>query len=434
MHRVTVAVWLAVVVAGATTMPEAHASVPTVPTGPASATTVYVAVRTTDSVVPIDAATKVAGTALPAGSWPIADAITPDGTTLYAADQMGGAVTPIDLTTGVTGTPIDVGAGSEPQFIAIAPNGKLAYASLAENGRIIPIDLTTNTAGSSFYVGGQAIGLVFTPDSRTLYVSAGGAVTPVDTATNTLGTPIRLSNSVSFGAGLAITPDGSTVWAVDEPNGALVPIDVATNTAGTPVALHGDDVFSVVITPNGKRAYVVDENGHEIIPVNLVTRRAGRPIALGADVIDLAVTPDGSTLWVSGQTTAIPVDVKTRAVGAGVSVGSDPWGVAITPDQAPIAAFSASPAPVGSPTGFDASASAGVSSPITAYHWHFGDGSSITTTGPTVTHVYGAPGTYDVRLRVTDAAGTSTAVVSTGQTVSRNGSARARAIHAVTIS
>lgn len=46
---------------------------------------------------------------------------------------------------------------------------------------------------------------------------------------------------------------------------------------------------------------------------------------------------------------------------------------------------------------------------ITSWEWNFGDGSTITkTTGADVTHIYSNPGSYNVTLRVRDAAGCTT--------------------------
>ena len=97
-----------------------------------------------------------------------------------------------------------------------------------------------------------------------------------------------------------------------------------------------------------------------------------------------------------------------------------------TPDQAPTAAFTVGSAVAGNPTGFDASSSLPGSTPIVKYRWNFDDGMIVVGTDAVVEHVYAAPGNYRVVLKVRDAAGTSTELVFTGQTMSRNGSALAR--------
>jgi PKD repeat protein len=59
----------------------------------------------------------------------------------------------------------------------------------------------------------------------------------------------------------------------------------------------------------------------------------------------------------------------------------------------------------GSAVTFDASASADADGKVTAYRWDFGDGSVLE--GEKVQHAFAKPGTYAVRLTVTDDAGSS---------------------------
>ena len=74
----------------------------------------------------------------------------------------------------------------------------------------------------------------------------------------------------------------------------------------------------------------------------------------------------------------------------------------------PVASFSA---PARSDTGqatiFNASASVYPDGTIVAYHWVFGDGSSVDTTSPTTAHIYTAAGVKTVTLTVTDDDGTT---------------------------
>ena len=111
----------------------------------------------------------------------------------------------------------------------------------------------------------------------------------------------------------------------------------------------------------------------------------------------------------------------------------------MTPDEAPFASFTSTPAPVNSATSFDASSSYSLTGGGLTYSWNFGDGSvspppsSSNSYNQTTTHVYAMPGTYTVTLTVTDAAGTSTSVVYTGQYVSRNGGPSAEATGTVSI-
>ena len=60
------------------------------------------------------------------------------------------------------------------------------------------------------------------------------AVIPIPAATGKPGTPIKVHVSADP-ALLAATPDGTTVYLVDQGSGTVTPIDTATNTAGAPI-------------------------------------------------------------------------------------------------------------------------------------------------------------------------------------------------------
>jgi YVTN family beta-propeller protein len=256
-------------------------------------------------------------------------------------------------------------------------------------------------------------------------------VTPIDTATNHAGTPINVGAGPN---GIAITPDGRTAYVANFDSDTVTLIDTATNTPAT--TLTGfDRPSAIAITPDGSTAYVANWLTGTVTPVRTATNRRRTPIPVGAEPYDIAVTPDGTTAYVSNldANTVTPFDVATGTPSAPIPVGAFAHQIAITPDQAPRAVFTASPAPAGSVTRFDASASIGRSSPVASYHWAFGDGTSVTAHRSRIAHTYMTAGTYRVTLIVTDAAGTSTKQVFTGRTMSRNGGPSARSTSTIAI-
>ena len=98
----------------------------------------------------------------------------------------------------------------------------------------------------------------------------------------------------------------------------------------------------------------------------------------------------------------------------------------ITPNQPPVAGFAQGTTPANVVATFDASSSTDPDGQVVSYFWNFGDGTTQTTSIPTVTHKYATNGTYDVTLRVTDNEGCSATLVYTGQTALCNGSGVAR--------
>lgn len=334
-------------------------------------------------------------------------AISPDGATAYVVNE-GSGIVPVTLETGAVGAEIEV---EKAYAIAIAPDGETAYVLSSfgyEDGWVTPVVLATGKpAGSAIPVGDDPVAIAITPDGSAAYVvnSGEGTVTPIDLHDDTAETAIKLPETI-YAAGIAIAPDGLSAYVGAQESSArsnadvIEPIDLADKTVGAPISVGQDDYppTDVAIGPDGATAYVTDTDG-DLIPVDLSEEKAGTPI-----------------------------DVKGSYAEAG------PVAVAIQPDQAPVAAFSTTPAPPGEATKFDASASTASFGSIASYAWEFGDGDTETTSTPETTHVYTEARTYEAKLTVTDSWGTSTGKVYTGQMMLRNGGPSAKAEHSVVIS
>jgi YVTN family beta-propeller protein len=392
--------------------------------------TAYVSNLTAESLSPINTATNIVGSPIPAKNPPFL-AITPDGTTAWVTNSTQGTVTPITLATGAAGTPISVGTG--PYAIAITPDGSKAYVAIhGAEAAVTPVNLITRTAGSPIKVGKEPWAIAITPDGSRAYVTNYGSssVTPINTATETAGGEIKVGSGPQS---IAIAPNGTTAWVADFTANAITPITLATNTAGPTVEVKEPN--SLAITPSGTAAYVTDFALNTVTPLNLATRTAGTPIKVGTLPYQVAITPDGSAAYVTNNSSnsVTPINTATQTAGRDIKVGTGPDGIAITPDEAPVASFAVSAAQAGSPSSFNASGSSVAHGTITSYAWSFGDGSTATTSAPTTTHTYAAAGNYTATLTETDSAGTSTAVVFTGQTVSRNGGPSAQTTRTVSV-
>jgi YVTN family beta-propeller protein len=323
---------------------------------------------------------------------PWAAAVSPNGATAYILNQTAATVTPVAVATGTLGTPIAIPGGSAPNDIAITPNGSTAYVANTAGQTVVPIDLATDTAGTPITLpgGSEPFGVAITPDGSTAYVTdeGSGSVTPIDLATGTLGTPIPVgANPVN----IAITPDGKTAHVASDGTDTVTPISTATNTAGTPISFPGVDPFAVAITPDGSTVYATNDNSGTLTPISTATNTAGTPI----------------------------------------TVGTNPGDPAIVPDQGPSAAFTATPS--GGSVSFNASGSADPDGSVASYSWSFGDGTSATTSAPTISHTYAPGGSYTATLTVTDNEGCSTTVIFTGHTVSCNGNAAATMTQTVVV-
>ncbi|HEY5173870.1 MAG TPA: PKD domain-containing protein, partial [Acidimicrobiia bacterium] len=378
-------------------------------------------------MTPVDVTTNQAGTAIPVAQNPIQDAITSDGAKVYVLSAYPGVVTPIDTATNTPGTPIPVADNSSA--LAITPNDATVYvanvASGSEVGAVTPIDTATDTAGPAitFPAPNSPSAIAITPDGTTAYVATtNGNVYPIDTATNTLGAPLAVGSSLTA---IAITPDGSLALVADAAN-VVTPINLLAHGVGAPIAVAGSP-SAIAITPDGASAFVATRDGGTV-PITIATGTAGPAISTPGIATAIAITPDGTTAYVADEfgDTVSPVAVTTGTVGTPIAVGDLPLGIAISPDQAPVAHMTVTPAAApGATSSFDATASTVQYGTITSYAWNFGDGVTATTATPTTTHIYATGGNYPASVTETDSAGTSTARVFTGQTMSRNGGPQA---------
>jgi YVTN family beta-propeller protein len=322
---------------------------------------------------------------------PAAVAVTPDGTAAYVVNSGENSISLVAIsnqTAKVVSPQISSNSFSDPDAIAITPDGKTAWVANYGSGTVVSVTIPGGRLGTPIAVGNNPTGLAVTPDGRHLLVanSGDGSVSDVTLTNLTVNTFSLEPTATGFVTpqAVAISPDGATAYVTDSANDVLVPIDIASDTPTDGALVDGDEPGAVAITPDGSQAYVANRANDSV------------------SVLDLT----GASPSVSGS----------------IPTNGSPAALALTPDQAPMAAFSITPGTAGSPTSLDASASdTHPAGGTLAYAWNFGDGSTESTSSPTTAHTYANPGLYTVTLTVTDAAGTTTAVVFTGQTVSRNG-------------
>lgn len=412
--------------------------------------TLYVTVSNpAGKLVPVDVTTRNPGVAITAGTIPYGVAITPDASKAYIVNNSTSvnSALPIDLITGVVGAAIP-SVGLAPYNVAITPDGAKAYITGFFKSVLTPIDVATNAKLLTIPTGGFPYDVAITPDGSTAFVTNNGSdnVSVINLLTNQVGTPIPVGDTPF---GMAITPDGTKAFVANNVGDSVTPIDVVTKTAGPPIPV-GHYPYGVAITPDGKT--VIVGNGAttgvnpptstyslSFIDVATMTVRSTLPISSAPK--EIAVTPDGLQAFVSSSPSAIviPIDVVNEALG-GSSIDLSSYGptvgdLVVSPDQAPVAALSvaSSSVEVGSSVDFDASASTVQFGSIAQYAWDFGDGKTLVTTMPTVSHVYDTAGNFTASVTLTSSGGTSTAKVFTGSTMARNGGPQAIASQEVDV-
>lgn len=161
-------------------------------------------------------------------------------------------------------------------------------------------------------------------------------VTVIDDAISNSLLTISLGTNQLQWDGIAVTPDGSTVYVAcfDGTTATIQRIDVATNTLLSPITLGTDIVpFGVAMSSFGY-AYVTCNTGI-IQRIDIANGVVDVTISGLSHPRDIAVAPNGLTAYVCnfGTYQVVPVDLISNTVQPGLTVIA-PNGIAVSPDSA----------------------------------------------------------------------------------------------------
>lgn len=193
---------------------------------------IYVMASADNSVLVVDAISYTITDTIPVGAFPIGAAMTPDGTTLYVADGAFGT-NKVRVISTATNTVVDsITVGDTPAGVSITPDGSMLYVANSGGNSVSVISTATNTVIATITDAGATPNLMaMHPDGTELYVSGfDNFVAVVSTATNTV---IDSIPGVEFVLGLAITPDGSKLYALTPFAGSVIEMNTATHSVTT---------------------------------------------------------------------------------------------------------------------------------------------------------------------------------------------------------
>ena len=280
-----------------------------------------------------------------AGTSPEGLAISPDGRSVYVANQLsisqydvgaGGALSP------KTPPTINV-PGADLQQVAVSPDGRSVYVVDFSGGDVLQYDVgaggvlspkTPATAAS----GTSPEGIAVSPDGTSVYVVNRGEK---DVALLHVGAGGTLSKVGTTVAGseptvVAVSPDGKNVYIVDRNGGppfvgSVLQYDVGSGGVllpKTPSALTaGVNPTGLAISPDGKSVYVSNDESGDVSQYDVGAGGALSPktpatAAAGLGAAGVEVVPDQGPA-ASFTASASPAGSPTRFDG---SASSDPDG------------------------------------------------------------------------------------------------------------
>lgn len=289
-------------------------------------TKVYVAMNNAGTVVELQAANlQQVGSPVGVGVHPEPVVISQDGTRLYVSNDVSYSVSALDATTSPpTKLGQDAKVGPEPMYLTITPDGKHLFASNVDNGTVSVLATSTDpnnplsvvTTISLGVSGGMATGIAVSPDGSRVYAGAVGQ--NVTTSVITVIDAVKFSiigQSPALGdapVAIAVTPDSSHVLAAVGQNGINLSVMVfkVTTDPSNPLQLvgsfpnpGGNSPQGLALSPDGSCMYLVteDNNLNGIVTVADISSLSaiGTSISFGLLPLYIAVSGDGSKIFVT---------------------------------------------------------------------------------------------------------------------------------------
>lgn len=250
--------------------------------------------------------------------------------------------------------------GDLPLAMLESPDGQSLL--VASNGYLPPalevVDLQNAYVRERLVLDHAWLGLAWHPDGTRLYASGAGNSTVHEVAFEsgrlTRGVDIALGRTMertagsyepppqSFVGGLAITPDGSRLFAVHVLGRVLSAVDLATGHVLRSIDLPAEP-YTCVVSRDGTTVFVSLWGGAKVLLFDARTYEPLGHVAVGEHPNAMALSKDGKRLFVAcANTNAVwVIDVSARRAVEQISValfpdappGSTPNHVSLSPDD-----------------------------------------------------------------------------------------------------
>lgn len=246
----------------------------------------YVTNANDNSVSVIDTGTETVVNTIPVGSYPIGVAVTPDSQYAYVGNLHGNTVSVINTTTQAVVATIDV--GDYPIGVVAMPNGKYVYVANSNSNTVSVIDTASQTVG--YTITGKDFfsylyGIAAAPDGLRVYVGSYGApeVAVID-SDRAKPAPIKVVNADNgmTAYGVAVTIDSKYVY-VTKPRDFQVAVIQTSKEAAIKTIPAGSYPEGVAVTPDGVSVYAVNLGG-KVSVISTKTQTLSQTISVGSEL------------------------------------------------------------------------------------------------------------------------------------------------------
>ncbi len=242
-----------------------------------------------------------------------------------------------------------LGVGTFPDAVAVDAVRHVAYITNYGQGTVTPVDLFTGISKRAIPAGSGPAGIAISPNGKMAYVTDAGSAPMGDTVTPINLVTDRPLKAIRVGLGpqgIAITPDGSRAYVANA--GAIVtgqtgaightvtPINLRTGRALAPINV-GNAPIAVAISQDGTTVFVTNSYSGSVSPISIASDSAGTPIEMSGSPQAIASVPrKGEMIVANAATTGTDsltlISVATETATSSIPVPKNPTSVEATPD------------------------------------------------------------------------------------------------------
>jgi YVTN family beta-propeller protein len=267
--------------------------------------------------------------------------IAPDGSRIYVTDESLSTLDVVDAKTLKVFKRIPL--SGRPNNVDVSKDGTHVYVAIAQApGAVDVIDTVSLSNVKSIPVKGAIHNVYVTPDGK--YAVAGSIPTKtinvIDTGSNTVAWTLTLSAGIRPMA-FTRNADGSTkeiIVQLSDFHGFAI-VDFATRKEVKRVALpdpagieketegiQGAPAHGLAITPDGKTLWVTSKYYGYVAAYSLPDCKLSKVVPVGSHPEWLTIPPGGTSLYVAiaGNDATVAVDLKTMKVVKKIPVGAVP--------------------------------------------------------------------------------------------------------------
>jgi YVTN family beta-propeller protein len=295
--------------------------------------TLLVANQQSASATIIDVATQAA-TTIDVGAGPHETIISPDGrwgvVTIYGVSGApGNKLAVIDLAEKKVARTIDLGDYTRPHGASFLPGSSSRIVVTSETTQnVVLVDIAqgrTLAAIPTKHPGSHMLGV--TADGKHAFTSdiTWGGVSEIDLEKQAFARDLQVSAQTE---GVAVAPDGSTVWLGANQAGTVSIIDTKSWTVAATLSGLGMP-YRIGISPDGSTAVICDPKDDKIHIADVRKRAVVGEVASLGSPRGVKIAPDNRTAFVTlgAENAVAAIDLVDRKVLWKAPVGASPDGV-----------------------------------------------------------------------------------------------------------